>query len=190
MILILMILIVVSFIIYEQQLHRYYRKKMEDEKLISYFSQARMQLMKMLYTGEISHRTAYFNILMRATSYSIRAIYLYNNKEQLKVNIKAIESMIPYIVDKKMKNEFESLTVEQKELFVNTILRMIQLHIKDDFFAKAIFNMYIASIKKKVNSLKIKLLSTLASTSREHKQKISYLDDISNSYNIPRYAYA
>ena len=190
MFLLILFIITMSLCIYEYKLHRYYKKRMEDEKLISYFSQARMQLMKMVYTGEISSKTTFFNIIIRATSYSIRALYLYNNKSNFKIHYNAIKEIMPYIVDSSMKKEFEFLTVEQKELFVNTIIRMLELHIRDNILEKLLFKLYLADIKEKMNSVRLKTISKIISTSEENRQKISYLNDISTSYNIPRYAYA
>ncbi len=187
--LMLFMAISILFIIYEILLHNFYKKDLENEKLIAYFSNARMQLMKMLYMKEISCNSNYFNFMIRATSYSIRTMYYKKEKLSLE-QLKTLENMLDFLGKDKLKNEFKELNGEQKELFAKTVIKILELYFNTKFMTKIIWILYILKISCNFSKQALKLVKLVLSPNIDKNEDIVYLRDIDKSYSLSQYALA
>jgi hypothetical protein len=178
----------VSFIAYEISLNKKYKKELAYEKLISNFSYARMQIMKMLHLKEISADSLYFNFMIRATSFSIRTLYFYKNRREGLKDTKVLTEIMPSLINPKMKEEFECLNSEQKELFIRTILNILKLYIEDNYFEKLLLSIYLLEIKNVIGILIAKIIKRFSD--KKTREKITYINDLDNSYNIRSHEYA
>ena len=184
-------ILLIAFIIYEISLHQSYKKELQNEKLIAEFSFMRMQIMKMLYYNETSKDSFFFRFMLPATSYSIRALY-YNKKTYYLTNDTFIDNMIDLLKNVNMKEEFRNLDTEQKRMFGNTIVMLLELYLNDNMLDKILFKIYF--LKLKVRVLK-GILRLLGSLQPETKKKIENINDINNIYgissvyDIPAYSY-
>lgn len=187
---IIFFLICIVFIIYEIALHKYYKEDLQNEKLISYFSNTRMQVMKMLYMKEITANSCYFNFMIRATSYAIRTIY-YKKKKLSIEQLEYLESMLNFINAEDLKKEFKNLNSEQKELFARTALNLLKLYFDRALIKKLVWTLYILNISSKIIKCMLRITEKLMSCSKLQKDKdIIYLKDVEKSYGLSHYAYA
>ena len=187
--LILLIASCIVFLVYELALDRFYKKDLQNEKLISYFSNTRMQLIKMLYMKEISHNSCYFNFMIRATSYSIRTIY-YKKKKLSMEQLECLESMFNVLNTDNLKNEFLNLNSEQKELFAKTALKIVELYFNREFIKKLLWGLYILRVSSRIlkySSGTIEKISSLLKINRD--EDIRSLNDIEKTYKLSQYAF-
>lgn len=184
----ILILTCIVFVVYEIALDRFYKKDLQEEKLIAYFSNTRMQLMKMLYMQEIAPDSYYFNFMMRATSYSIRTIYY--KKEKMSVEqLDCLKNMFDFLNTDKLKNEFKALNSEQKELFGKTAFKIIELYFNEDLSRKIVLKIYLLKISFNILGLLLKLLEKLIDVVNKHKNDdLLYINEIENSYSLSQYA--
>lgn len=188
--LIALITICFIFAIYEIALHNFYKKDIKEEKLISFFSNARMQLMKMIYMKEITPDSNYFNFMIRATSYSIKTIYYRKNKLSLE-QLNCIKEMLNFLNTDNLKNEFKALNGEQKELFAKTVLKILELYFNADFSTKILWKLYLLKISCKMLEVVLCTLEKLIKfVDTKEKDSISYINDIETSYSLRQYAFA
>ena len=145
--------------------------------------------MRSLFINEIDINSVYFKFMLKATSYSIRTLYYYSNNicEGLeKTNV--ITEVLPLLSDIKLKEEFKSLNVEQKDLFVKTILNILNLYLENKYFEKLIFNMYILKFKNAISEILRIFIRWISN--KQTQKKIKYIDDLNNSYNLRNYAFS
>lgn len=189
MIIYFLLLLCGLIILYEIFLDKYYKKDLENEKLISFFANTRMQLIKMLYMKEISPDSRYFNFMMRATSYSIRTIYFRKNKLSLE-QLENLEEMLVVLNSKNLKSEFNNLNSEQKELFAKTALKILELYFSAEFIRKLQWTIYILTISSNILKFLLKfLVKLLKHIDTKENENISYINDLEKSYCLSRYAY-
>lgn len=184
-----LIIVFTSFCIYETFIHQKYKKDFEKEKLIADFAYTRIKIMRSLFINEIDINSVYFKFMLKATSYSIRTLYYYSNNicEGLeKTNV--ITEVLPLLSDIKLKEEFKSLNVEQKDLFVKTILNILNLYLENKYFEKLIFNMYILKFKNAISEILRIFIRWISN--KQTQKKIKYIDDLNNSYNLRNYAFS
>ena len=184
-----LIIVFTLFCIYEIFIHQKYKKDFEKEKLIADFSYTRIKLIISLFINEIDINSVYFKFMLKATSYSIRTLYYYSNNicEGLeKTNV--ITEVLPLLSDIKLKEEFKSLNVEQKDLFVKTILNILNLYLENKYFEKIIFNMYILKFKNAISEILRIFIRWISN--KQTQKKIKYIDDLNNSYNLRNYAFS
>lgn len=186
MILLLLIFCII-FIVYEIYLNNFYKKDLQNEKLIAYFSDTRMQLMKMLHMREIKPISCYFDFMMRATSYSIRTIYFKKKKYSLE-QLNYLEAMFNTLNSDELKNEFKELNSEQKELFARTAMNIIELYFSREFRKKLLWSLYVLKASYKILYL-FGLIRRVLFTFESDKD-INRLDDIEKSYKLSQYALA
>lgn len=179
----LLLLILLSVITYEFLIHKYYKEDLKNEKLIAFFSDARMQLMKMLYMKEITKESAYFNFIMRATSYSIRTIY-YRKDKVSKEQLKCLKEMTEVLDSRELKKEFKNLNAEQKEIFCKTAIKILDLYFNADFFRRLLWKALCLKISCGILKLFLKLLNP------KTQEKVNYINDIESSYSLSKYAIA
>lgn len=190
MIMYLLLLLCGLVIFYEIHLDRYYKKDLNNEKLISFFANTRMQLIKMLHMKEITANSHYFHFMMRATSYSIRTIYFRKNKLSLE-QLDNLEEMLVVLNSEHLKSEFNNLNSEQKELFAKTALKILELYFSTEFIRKLQWTLYILTISSKILKLLIKILVGLVRhLNTKEKENISYINDLEKSYCLSQYAFA
>lgn len=182
-----LIIVGIAFIIRESFVHKSYKKDLEKEKLISFFSNARMQLMKMLYMKEITPNSSYFNFMIRATSCSIRTIY-YNKKDLSIDYLDCIQKTMSYLDKDNLKQEFENLNSEQKELFAKTALNILNLYFEDKILRKLLWKLYILKFSAKILRSFIAILENIQTT--KTSSDLQYLDNVEKSYNLRQYACA
>ena len=186
----IILIICILFVLYEVSIHDYYKKDLEEEKLIAFFSNARMQLMKMLYMKEITPSSSYFNFMIRATSYSIRTIYFRKKKLSME-QLHAIEEMLIFLNTDNLKNEFKLLNSEQKELFAKTALKLLELYLNKKFIGKLIWSIYLLRLSSNILKCILTILEKFIKfINKKKRQEINYLDSIESSYNLRKYAFA
>lgn len=183
----LLLIVCVCFVIYEIILDNYYKKDLKDERLISYFSNTRMQLMKMLYMKEITHDSYYFNFMIRATSYSIRTIY-YKKRKLSNEQISCLESMFKFLDTENLKQEFANLNSEQRELFARTALKIVELYFNRKLRTKLLWKLYILKMGTKILKHVVTFLSKILESKKD--ADIISLRNIEQSYNLRQYAFA
>lgn len=180
--------IVILFALYEHNLHKQYKKDLNNERFISFFFNARMQVVRMLHINEISPNSAFFNFMMRATSYSIRTIKIHCNKKIPFCKMTELKEILPFVLDSKMKEEFKTLNREQKELFVRTIISIVILYVDKNFIEKAFLMLYLQAIKERVCSAMFNALGKFSG--KGGQKKFSYINEINENYNLSEYAAA
>jgi len=188
---VILLLIVLAFTLYEMCLHSYYKKDLENEKLIAYFSNTRMQLMKMLYLKEITYNSCYFNFMIRATSYSIRTIY-YRKKRLTVQQLEQLEDMLKFLNTEHLKQEFKSLNSEQKELFAKTALKLLELYLNKELLGRLIWGIYLLRISSKILKNIITILEKIVNfiAYKKETKEITYINSLESSYGLSQYAFA
>ena len=171
------------FVIYEFLLNRYYKEDLKNEKLIAFFSDARMQLMKMLYMKETTKESYYFTFMMRATSYSIRTIY-YRKDKVSKEQLDCLKEIANILDSEKLKDEFKDLNAEQKEIFCKTAIKILEIYFNANFICKLLFKTLCLKVGLSVLNLFSKLLDS------KTKETMNYINDIESSYSLSKYALA
>ena len=188
--LVIFLVIVLAFMLYERFLHNYYKKDLENEKLIAYFSNTRMQLMKMLYLKEITCDSCYFNFMIRATSYSIRTIYFH--KKLSIEQLEQLEKMIKFLDTDNLKQEFNSLNSEQKELFAKTVLKLLELYLNERLIGKLIWFIYLLKISSKILDFITFILEKIIKLiiPKNERKEFTYINSLESSYGLSQYVFA
>ncbi len=149
--------VVIRFIEYKEK--QYYKEALEVEKMISFFSKIRMDVIKMVHLGEIKANSCYFKYILSATSYSIRALYFYKSKNKALENIAILKEMSLYFLDKNLINEFKDLNNEQKKIFFDTISTVLKIYLDSHYLEKLIFKLCYqkaAKCLKNINPMKLR----------------------------------
>lgn len=151
--------------------YRYYQQKIRIAYHIDKFSKNRMKLMKMLIDNKITYNSRVFECLMTATSYSIRA--LYSHKDPLKAlkEVDIIGKIMPFLEDEKTMEEFHSIDVEDKKVFVSTIVDVLMLYLESKYLQKLVS-------QTKYLTLKLQFFKFL--TCIKDKKDLSYIRTCSN----------
>jgi len=184
----ILFIILTFIIVYEVKIHRYYKNDLKKETLISNFSFNRMQLIKMVYMNELDVSSNIFKFMMKTSSYSIRALYFYKNRNKGIERAKILEETVPILLDDKTKDEFENLNNEQKKLVVKSMLNTLLLYTEENYLQKLFFKMYLKQIKRKTSGIFTKFIQKISSD--KVKEQLSVMDKINTSYSVSEYAYA
>lgn len=184
----ILLLIIIPFVIYKFNLDRYYKKDLKKEKLIADFSCYRMQLIKMLYMEEITADSNYFKFMLVATSYSIRTLYFYQNRNKGLDRTKILDNILPILLSEKTIKEFKELNSEQKELFVKAIINLFSLYSEEKYIEKLMFKLYLKNLKENVSNKITHLVKK--SLNKRMKEKVETMDYISDTYALKDYCYS
>lgn len=145
--LLLILLAPVLFILYSCVENKIYKDELKNEKLISYFSWARMTLMKMVELGEIEADSIFFKYILSATSYSVRGLYLYPSKTKTLDNVNILKFTADYCLNPNLKEEFKNLNFQQKKMLIDTTSNVLQMYFDTHYIEKFIFKVFCKKIK-------------------------------------------
>lgn len=160
---------------------RYYKEALEVEKLISFFSKTRMDLIRMVHLGEIDANSCYFKYILSATSYSIRALYFYKSKNKALENIAILKEMSPYLLDEKILEELKDLNNEQRRMFVETISMVLKIYWESHYIEKLLFKICYQKATKLIKNINPATLLKYVPQSRQSGIDYSkQLNDFSN----------
>ena len=126
-----------------------FKRKLEKERMISEFSEDRMKLIKMVNAGEINPHSSFFKYIFSSTSFSIRALFFYENKEEALKHISVLKEISPHILNDSIKDEIQDLNYEQKQLFVRVTLNVLTLYLDFHLIELILFNLMKTNSKKK-----------------------------------------
>lgn len=116
-------------------------KMLINEQQLSDFSSARMKLIHMVASGEISVNSSFFKYIYSATSYSIRALFFYEDKAKALNNINILKESIPHLLNENIDKELLELNNEQKEIFcqvtANVLFMYLDYHVIEKFLFTA-----------------------------------------------------
>lgn len=185
------IVVFIAYIFYEFNFHKKFKNDLKKEKLIADFSYIRIQLMKMLYMHETDINSVYFKFMLKATSYSIRTLYFYNHNicDGL-TKTKILTEVLPLLEKKELKEEFKYLNVEQKDLFIKVILNILDMYLENKYIEKLIFKVEVQKVKNIIYRISNKMISLLLNNNKQVQDKIKYINDINEYYNIEGYAFS
>lgn len=128
----------------------YLKQRLEKEIMISEFSEDRMKLIKMVNSGEINPHSSFFKYIFRSTSFSIRALFFYENKVEALKHISVLKEISPHILNENMKNEIHELNYEQRQLFVRVTLNVLKLYLNFHVLEHILFEIIKKTSKSKI----------------------------------------
>lgn len=171
--------VVIRFMEYREK--HYYKEAIEVEKMISFFSKIRMDVIKMVHLGEVKADSCYFKYILSATSYSIRALYYYKSKNEALENIAILKEMSPYFLDEKLIDEFKDLNNEQKKIFFDTISTVLKIYWDSHYVEKFIFKLCYQKATKCIKNINpAKLQKLIPKTTQSGVDYSKQLNDFSN----------
>ena len=167
------LLVCLSAIIFiiEYKDNKYYKDAIEVEKMISFFSKTRMNVIRMVHLGEIEADSCYFKYILSATSYSIRALE----------NIAILKEMSPYLLDAKLVSELKNLNYEQKRIFFDTIKIVLKIYLDAHYFENFLFKLcYQQATAYLKDTIFMKLRRFIPESTQKGVDYTRQLTDISN----------
>lgn len=186
--LLFILLVCLAVVIYmlEYNEKRYYKEAIEVEKMISFFSKTRMDVIKMIHLGEINVNSCYFKYILSATSYSIRALYYYKSKNKALENIAILKEMSPYLLDKNLIDEFRTLNNEQKRIFFETISAVMKIYLDSHYLEKFLFKLCYKKAANYVMSINfshiMKLIPQSTQSGVDYTKKLNEFSDLCYAY--------
>ncbi len=177
------LLVCLSAIIFiiEYKDNKYYKDAIEVEKMISFFSKTRMNVIRMVHLGEIEADSCYFKYILSATSYSIRALYYYKSKNKALENIAILKEMSPYLLDAKLVSELKNLNYEQKRIFFDTIKIVLKIYLDAHYFENFLFKLcYQQATAYLKDTIFMKLRRFIPESTQKGVDYTRQLTDISN----------
>lgn len=129
-------------------------KMLVKEQQLSDFSSARMKLMHMVASGEISIDSSFFKYVYSATSYSIRALFFYEDKAKALDNINILKTSIPHLLNENIDKELLELNNEQKEIFCQVTANVLLMYLDYHVIEKLLFSAARKNLAKYVQKNK------------------------------------